>query len=149
MNEDFSNVNPNPAEMQPAGSVNLNNNNNNYRMNKIMEDNQNVDAIVNAITFLGNTYQLGKGLIGKKFNIFDFKTDIALVQEAKAAFDFVGTLPQIEGELVDAITPDEEKQISDAVVALGILKQGTNQVDAVKDGIDLANQIKNYLQKYF
>jgi len=143
MNEDFSDLKPAGLEEQPVTF------NNNYPMRKIMENNQNVDAIVNGISFLGNAYTLGKGLIGKKFNIFDFKQDLALVQEAKAGFDFVGTLPQIEAELVDTITPEEAKQISDAIVALGILKAGSNEADAVTDGIALAMQIKTYCQKYF
>jgi len=143
MMENFDNLKPAGLEEQPVTF------NNNYPMRKIMENNQNVDAIVNGISFLGNAYTLGKGLIGKKFNIFDFKQDLALVQEAKAGFNFVGTLPQIESELVDTITPDEAKQISDAIVALGILKAGSNEADAVTDGIALAMQIKTYCQKYF
>ena len=143
MMENFDNLKPAGLEEQPVTF------NNNYPMRKIMENNQNVDAIVNGISFLGNAYTLGKGLIGKKFNIFDFKQDLALVQEAKAGFDFVGTLPQIEAELVDTITPEEAKQISDAIVALGILKAGSNEADAVTDGIALAMQIKTYCQKYF
>jgi len=141
--DDFDDLKPAGLEEQPVTF------NNNYPMRKIIMNNQNVDAIVNGIRFLGNAYTLGKGLIGKKFNIFDFKQDLALVQEAKAGFNFVGTLPQIEAELVDTITPEEAKQISDAIVALGILKTGTNEAEAVTDGIALAVQIKNYCQKYF
>lgn len=121
----------------------------NIRMEKVMVENQNVDAIVNGISFLGNAYVLGKGLIGKKFNIFDFKQDLALVQEAKAGFDFVGTLPQIEGELVNTITDTQEKQISDSILALNLLNPSADVQGAVKDGIALANDIKNYCQKYF
>ena len=139
----YDNIQPAGLEEQPVAF------NNKYPMRKIMENNQNVDAIVNGISFLGNAYILGKGLIGKKFNIFDFKQDLALVQEAKAGFDFVGTLPQIEKELVDMITPEESKQISDAVVALGILKANSSEADAVTDGILIATQIKAYCEKYF
>lgn len=72
-----------------------------------------------------------------------------IFSEAKAGFNFVGTLPQVESELVSTITPDEVAEISAAVVALNVLKAGTNEAEAVTDGIALAVQIKNYCQKYF
>ncbi|GEM_PF-2791440 len=124
-------------------------NNNKYRMDKVMAENTNVDAIVNGINFLGGAYTLGKSLIGEKFNVLNFKTDLEIFSEAKAGFNFVGTLPQVESELVSTITPDEVAEISAAVVALNVLKAGTNEAEAVTDGIALAVQIKNYCQKYF
>lgn len=124
-------------------------NNNKYRMDKVMAENTNVDAIVNGINFLGGAYTLGKSLIGQKFNVLNFKTDLEIFSEAKAGFNFVGTLPQVESELVSTITPDEVAEISAAVVALNVLKAGTNEAEAVTDGIALAVQIKNYCQKYF
>jgi hypothetical protein len=148
MNENFNNIKPAGLEEQPT-EFNKQTYMEGMNMDTQPVNSQNVDAIVNGISFLGNAYNLGKGLIGKKFNIFDFKTDLALVQEAKAGFNFVGTLPQIESELVDTITPEEAKQISDAVVALNLLKPGTSDVEAVSEGIALAVQIKNYCQKYF
>ena len=119
-------------------------NNNKYRMDKVMAENTNVDAIVNGINFLGGAYTLGKSLIGEKFNVLNFKTDLEIFSEAKAGFNFVGTLPQVESELVSTITPDEVAEISAAVVALNVLKAGTNEAEAVTDGIALAVQIKNY-----
>ena len=124
-------------------------NNNKYRMDKVMAENTNVDAIVNGINFLGGAYTLGKSLIGQKFNVLNFKTDLEIFSEAEAGFNFVGTLPQVESELVSTITPDEVAEISAAVVALNVLKAGTNEAEAVTDGIALAVQIKNYCQKYF
>jgi len=118
-------------------------------MDKVMAENTNVDAIVNGINFLGGAYTLGKSLIGQKFNVLNFKTDLEIFSEAKAGFNFVGTLPQVESELVSTITPDEVAEISAAVVALNVLKAGTNEAEAVTDGIALAVHIKNYCQKYF
>ncbi|MHB8483279.1 MAG: hypothetical protein ACYDBV_11200 [Nitrospiria bacterium] len=114
-----------------------------------MAENANVDAVVNAVTFLGGAFKLGKNLVGTKFNIFNLKQDIELVQEAEAAFNFVGQLPQIESELVNTITPEQAKEISDAIVSTGLLAANANVQDAVTEGIVLANEIKNYCQKYF
>jgi hypothetical protein len=108
-----------------------------------------VNAVVSLITFLGQAYQLGKSLIGKKFSFLNFGTDIALVNIAQEGIGFVGTLPQVEAELAGSMTPAQLTQISDAIVGLGLLKPGSDQAQAVADGLVLADQIKTYVEKYF
>ena len=143
MNEDFSDLKPAGLEEQPVTF------NNNYPMRKIMENNQNVDAIVNGISFLGGAYSLGKSLVGKRFNILDFKTDGEIIAEAKAAFNFIGTLPQAEAELVDTITPDEAALIGNAILATGLLKPNSDVANLVPKWIAWAALTKSLCEESF
>jgi hypothetical protein len=148
MNENFNNIKPAGLEEQPT-EFNKQTYMEGMNMDTQPVNSQNVDAIVNGISFLGGAYSLGKGLIGKKFNIFDFKTDGEIIAEAKAAFNFVGTLPQAEAELVDAITPEEATEIGNAILATGLLKPNSVVADLVPKWIAWAALTKSLCEESF
>ena len=85
-----------------------------------------VQDVVNAITFLVNTFKFGKNLIGQKFSLLNIKEDEAIIQEAEAAFAFVSSLPAVEREVLGSMTTDQIGQITQALQTNGIIPAGTS-----------------------
>jgi hypothetical protein len=85
-----------------------------------------VQDVVNAITFLVNTFKFGKTLVGEKFSILNFTQDSAIIKEAEAAFSFVGSFPAVKRELLGSMTTDQIGQITQALQTNGVIPAGTS-----------------------